>query len=210
MKRIEEGLGLVERGTLIAVQQGGRFLDLRQRAAEGLAGLGVSYVALGSLVPFFTRNHDLRFVGEVIAGARRVLGPSIPLHLYGAGDPLELPFYIALGCDVFDSSSFVHYAENGSYMTPYGALPADRPVPSEWACSCRWCGEHGPMGVRSQTGLLCRHNLWVLLAAVRSAGENRQAGALEEYLAAVLETHESWFPDSMLPRSWAVLAEAGP
>ncbi|MCK4373847.1 MAG: tRNA-guanine transglycosylase, partial [Candidatus Brocadiae bacterium] len=59
MRRIEEGLSITRRATLIGVQQGGRFMELRRRAAEGLAQLGISYAALGSLVPFFTRNHHL-------------------------------------------------------------------------------------------------------------------------------------------------------
>jgi 7-cyano-7-deazaguanine tRNA-ribosyltransferase len=208
-KRIEEGLRLVDRGTLIAVQQGGRFLELRRRAAEELAGMDADYVALGSLVPFFTRNHDLRFAGQVIADARQAVGPGLPLHLYGAGDPVELPFYIALGCDVFDSSSFVHYAEKASYMTPYGALPAERPVPAEWACPCPWCGEHGA-SVRTRTDLLCRHNLWVLLDVVRQAREHLHQGRMGRYLDEVVELHSAWFADSMLAESWQALEEWRP
>jgi len=118
LKRIKEGLTLTDRTILIGVQQGGRFLDLRERALRELMELKVRYIALGSLVPFFTTNHDIEFVGQVIKQAREIVPTDIPLHLYGAGDPVELPFYIAMGCDVFDSSSFVHYARDGWYTDP--------------------------------------------------------------------------------------------
>ena len=67
--------------------------------------LDPKYVAIGSLVPFFNVNHDLSFVGAVLRDARQVMGPDIPMHVYGAGDPCELPFMVALGANVFDSSS---------------------------------------------------------------------------------------------------------
>lgn len=203
MRRIEEGLGLVSRATLIGVQQGGRFLELRARAAEWLAQVGVSYAALGSLVPFFTRNHDLRFVGRVISRARQALGDGVPVHLYGAGDPLEIPFYVALGCDVFDSSSFVHYAAKGFYMTPYGALAAGEPTGERgYACPCPFCEREGAAAVHASTALLCRHNLWTILDTVRRVRAALQQGTLTGYVDDVARVHGQWFPDSMLGPSW--------
>jgi len=202
MKRVREGLRICTKATLIGVQQGGRFLELRRRAAAGLAGMGVRYVALGSLVPFFNRRHHLGFVGRVIAEARNIIPAGIPIHLYGAGDPLELPFYVALGCDVFDSSAFLHYAERGAYMTPYGALPAgEEPAAHVFSCPCPYCNEHGPR-VRSHPGLLCRHNLWTVLDVVRRAGELLRRGVLLEHLDEVARVHQEWFPDSLLGPSW--------
>jgi 7-cyano-7-deazaguanine tRNA-ribosyltransferase len=203
MRRIEEGLALAHRATLMGVQQGGRFLELRRRAADWLAGAGISYAALGSLVPFFTRNHDLRFARRVIETARAALPDGLPLHLYGAGDPLEIPFYVAMGCTVFDSSSYVHYAENGSYMTPYGALPAGQ-APGErgWNCPCPFCRREGDAVVRADTSLLCRHNLWTILETVRTVRAAMERGALPAYLDEVARVHGEWFPDSLLGQSW--------
>jgi len=204
---MEQGLALVKRATLAGVQQGGRFLELRRRAAEELVKLGVRYVALGSLVPFFTRNHDMGFAGQVIAQARAVVPMHTPIHLYGAGDPVELPFYGALGCDVFDSSSFLHYAEKGSYMTPYGAVPSGEPVDApDFACPCPFCREHGARA-RGDAGLLCRHNLWTVLATMQKVRRLKREGKLAEYLEEVLSVHKRWFPASLLPASWARLKE---
>ena len=188
-------------------QQGGRFLEVRRQAAEWLAGAGVSYAALGSLVPFFTRNHDLRFVRRVIMDARRILPEDVPMHLYGAGDPLEIPFYAGAGCSVFDSSSFVHYAENGSYMTPFGALPPGTTAAERgWACPCPLCEARGEPAVRANTSLLCRHNLWTILEAVRTVRQALEGDRLGEHLGHLARVHQQWFPDSMLQRS---LCEGG-
>jgi len=208
LRRIEEGLRIARRATLIGVQQGGRFAELRRRAAEELVAMGVRYVALGSLVPFFTRNHSLAFVGRIIAQARGVVPGRIPIHLYGAGDPLELPFYVALGCDVFDSSSFLHYAEKGAYMTPYGALPQERPAPEPgYSCPCPYCLQHGAR-VRRDVGLLCRHNLWTVLATVARLRDLLGEGTLMDYLDDVVRVHQQWFPDSLLGASWGGAEEA--
>ncbi len=203
LARVEEGLSLVRRSTLIGVQQGGRFLALRQRAAERLAELGCTYVALGSLVPFFTRNHHLGFAGQVISQARSILSESVLIHLYGAGDPLELPFYVALGCDVFDSSSFLHYAEKGAYMTPYGALRAqDRPSAGQaYDCPCPYCRGQGAHAMRD-AALLCRHNLWTVLATVERTRRLLKEDALIGYLDEVVRVHQEWFPESLLGPSW--------
>ena len=210
MKRIEEGLGIVRRGTLAGVQQGGRFAELRRRSARELGALGVDYVALGSLVPFFNRRHHLGFVGRVIRDARAALPEGMPLHLYGAGDPLELPFYVALGCTVFDSSSYVHYAERGSYMTPYGSIAADAPGAwPDYECECPYCERHGVSAVRGNTGLLCRHNLRTLLDVVGDVRARLADGTLPGYLDEVVSRHEARFPESVLPESWAALTEGG-
>ncbi|MHC4480333.1 MAG: tRNA-guanine transglycosylase [Planctomycetota bacterium] len=210
MQRIEEGLRLVQDATLIGVQQGGRFLALRRRAAEELAEMGVAYVALGSLVPFFTRNHSLTFAGRVIADARAAIPPEVPIHLYGAGDPLELPFYVALGCDVFDSSAYVHYAEKGAYMTPYGALgPEVSRQEVAFECPCPYCSGNGAR-VRSDVGLLCRHNLWTVLHTVERVRAALRDGHLMDYLGEVVRTHRQWFPRSMLAESWGGAAPQEP
>jgi len=201
MERVAEGLDIVERGTLAGAQQGGRFLELRRKAVEGLAGLGVRYVALGSLVPFFTRNHDLEFAARVIADARAALPAQVPVHLYGAGDPVELPFYAALGCDVFDSSAFIHYAEQGAYMTPYGALEGGRECGPEFECGCPYCRSAGS-NVRHDKQALVRHNLWTVLETMERVRRLREEGSLAAWLQDVLAVHRRWFPGSALATSW--------
>jgi len=74
---------------------------------------------------FLIRKHNIFFIGNLITQTRKKIPQNTFIHLYGAGDPVELPFYFAFGVDTVDSSSFVHYALNGWYMTPYGAVRKD-------------------------------------------------------------------------------------
>ncbi|MDI6798184.1 MAG: tRNA-guanine transglycosylase, partial [Desulfatibacillaceae bacterium] len=206
IKRIEQVLPLCGESTLIGVGQGGRFMDLRGQAMEMLAELGVSYAALGALVPFFNRNHDLNFVGQVIKQARAILPQSVPIHLYGGGDPLELPFYMALGCDIFDSSSFVHYAIGGWYMTPYGALKREEMDLKNppYCCPCPQCTQ-GIEKVYQDTVSLARHNLWVIVHTVQKASGLLKEGLLDGHLMHIAARHMELFPSSRLAGSWQAL-----
>ncbi len=208
LKRIEKGLAIVDRSILIGVQQGGRFLDLRGDALEKLVELGVKYIALGSLVPMFNKNHNIEFIGKVIKQARTIIPSTIPIHLYGAGDPLELPFYFALGCDIFDSSSFIHYAQGGWYMTPYGALDVQRMDSGDtpYICECPYCNRFGKELWKDEK-ILALHNLWMILHVLQGMEQRLTNGELSHYLQHVVETHQQWFPQSQLAGSWSVLCE---
>jgi 7-cyano-7-deazaguanine tRNA-ribosyltransferase len=200
-KRTEKAMAVVSRGVLAGVQQGGRFFDLRHDSVSFLRDLGVRYLALGSLVPFFNRNHNLTFVAKVATDARAVIGADVPVHVYGAGDPCELPFLVASGVSIFDSASYGHYAEGGWYMTPYGAL-ADLSVlrAGEFRCDCPVCA-HAPTQMPDRDGLFV-HNLWTILATLDEINRRLDAGTLDAYLDEVLAIHGSWFPGSALGSSW--------
>lgn len=209
LKRVKEGLNIVDHAVLAGVQQGGKFLELRGRALEALVELGVRYIALGSLVPFFTKGHHVEFIGKVLKQAREIVPDHIPLHLYGAGDPLEIPFYVALGCDIFDSSSFIHYARDGWYMTPYGALSVKdrKPEDMPYTCECPYCAERG-VELWHDEVRLSHHNLWTIMHVFDDVTQRRTAGTLPDYLHHVLEIHQQWFPESLLAHSWEALQNA--
>lgn len=206
VKRIEEGLGIVNRAVLAGVQQGGRFLDLREQAIRALVTLDVKYIALGSLVPMFTKNHNVEFVGKVIRQARQIAPAHVPIHLYGAGDPVELPLYAALGCDIFDSSSFIHYAKQGWYMTPYGAIEIQRRHFWElpYLCPCHYCTQ-GEEALRQDETLLARHNLSMILRVVEEIRQHLAANTLSDYVRYILDVHQQHFPQSKLAQSWEAL-----
>lgn len=209
-KRIREALAIAERGVVAGVQQGGRFLDLRRKSLEGLMKMDIEYLAIGSLVPFFNKNHDLLFAGEVIREARAMAGPALPMHIYGAGDPLELPFFVALGATIFDSASYAHYANAGAYMTPYGAIAEAGPLlAGEYACGCAVCKrEVNTAAIFAGKERLARHNLWTICHTVAHLRRLLETGeGLERYLAGVLERHAAWFPKSALMDSWQRLQE---
>jgi len=205
--RIREAKNLVSKSILAGVQQGGRFLDLRRRNVEALVEIGTQYLALGSLVPFFNRNKDIAFVGEVIRQAREITGAETPIHVYGAGDPVEIPFLVFMGADIFDSSSYGHYAVGGWYMTPYGALTGpERLLAGEYACECRVCAQaESPQDIFDQPESLAGHNLWTIIKTVQNVRRELAAGTLDSYLQRVLEKHMAWFPQSKLKEAWDTL-----
>ena len=209
-KRIQEALSIAERGIVAGVQQGGRFIDLRRASTEALMEMNVKYVAIGSLVPFFNKKHDLLFAGQVIREARAMIGPGIPMHIYGAGDPVELPFFVAMGATIFDSASYGRYAEVGAYMTPYGALYDLGPLQaSEFRCLCPTCAEAGPQRVIENQELLGRHNLWTIVHTTTELRKLVRQGsdAFAARLTQILEIHSAWFPESKLAASWDALHE---
>ena len=205
-KRVVEALSIAERSVVAGVQQGGRFMDLRKRSVEELARAGIEYLAIGSLVPFFNKNHEMRFVSSVLKGARKTIGGGVPIHVYGAGDPCELPFLYKLGADIFDSSSYAHFAKGGWYMTPYGALRDAGPlVAGEYRCECPSCTEAAEVQeVFADEELLTRHNLWTICTTVEALRSLENERALDEMLVRILEVHKVWFPASELPNTWSL------
>jgi 7-cyano-7-deazaguanine tRNA-ribosyltransferase len=205
--RIKEAMNLLECATLAGVQQGGKFHDLRNKSTEELMQLNVRYLALGSLVPFFNRNHNLEFVGKVIQDARRICPENIPIHVYGAGDPVELPFMVALGADIFDSSSYAHYARQGWYMTPYGATQDKGKIKSgEYKCTCQYCKKFEDTSqILDDTIQLTCHNLWTILQTIKDIRMAMNNNSLDKLLDHILSHHEYWFPDSALNKSWKSL-----
>jgi 7-cyano-7-deazaguanine tRNA-ribosyltransferase len=205
LKRIKQGMLLMQKSILIGVQQGGRFLELRKKSLQDLVSLGAKYIALGGLVPFFNKNHSIEFIGKVILDASQIVPQEIPLHLYGGGDPLELPFYIALGCHVFDSSSFIHYAQDGWYMTPYGALQGEKRLQEvQYSCDCKYCTQNQKTLWQDEQ-ILAAHNLKTILQTIERARQLQARNALKEYLEEIVYTHQKWFPGSRLAGSWSNL-----
>lgn len=207
-KRVRDGLKIVQRSILAGIQQGGRFMELRQRSVRELVEMGVQYLGIGSLVPFFNRNHDLTFVGDVIRDARHAAGDKLPMHVYGAGDPLELPFMAQLGADIFDSSSYGHFANDGYYMTPYGALKEPGPViAGEFSCPCPICAAADVNEIFGDVEKLTAHNLWTICDTVLRIRATLSGGGLESMLEDILERHTAWFPNSALGSSWRAIHE---
>ena len=210
-KRVAESLRHVKRGIAAGVQQGGRFRDLRHDTVRRLLDMGIEYLAIGSLVPFFNVNHDLAFPAAVLSDAHRAVGDRMPIHVYGAGDPCEIPFMIACGATIFDSASYGHYAAGGWYMTPYGALTEPGPIlAGEFKCACPECQATPIPEVFGDKEKLARHNLWTICSTVdRMKTLVQSQTELHGYLENVLSVHQRWFPTSRLEPSWRAHQDSG-
>jgi 7-cyano-7-deazaguanine tRNA-ribosyltransferase len=204
-ERIVEAKRLTENSVLAGVQQGGRYLDLRKKSLDELLEIGIEYLAIGSLVPFFNKRHDLAFVIKVMNDVTASFGQTrIPVHIYGAGDPVELPFLFFLGARIFDSSSYGHYANQGWYMTRYGAITKDdQHHMEEYGCPCPVCSANANRAnVFNDVGDMARHNLHVISETMGIIADRHAKGTLADYLQDVLNVHGRWFPDSLLVPTW--------
>jgi 7-cyano-7-deazaguanine tRNA-ribosyltransferase len=99
--------------------QGGEHFDFVFKSTKSLVKIGFKMLALGSPVEFM-ESYAYRLLAQMIVAAKKEMKHSIPLHLFGAGHPLTIPFAIALGCDTFDSASYMLYAKGLRYITDDG------------------------------------------------------------------------------------------
>jgi len=160
--------------------QGGLFSDLVARSARSLAAEGFQFLALGSPVQVM-ENYMFADLVKMVMASRRSMPYSLPLHLFGAGHPLTMALAVSLGCDTFDSASYVIFARTGRYMSRSGVmtLKAMKYLP----CSCEVCARTSVKGLleldhQERTRLLSMHNLWVLREELEACKEAIVEGRL--------------------------------
>ena len=90
--------------------QGGEHFDLVKRSTRNLLEYGFEMLALGSPVEFM-ESYEYVLLANMIITAKKQMPDSVPLHLFGAGHPMTIPLAVALGCDTFDSASYMLYAK---------------------------------------------------------------------------------------------------
>lgn len=178
---------------LAATVQGSVYPELRTRCAELYRDAGADIFPIGGVVPLMERQRygDL---AEVIVAAKRGLDPSKPVHLFGAGHPMVFPLAAWLGCDLFDSSAYAKYADDGRMIFPEGTkVLAD--MEETW-CTCASCGEHGVRGLKAlpeaeRKRALALHNLHVTFAELARVREAVREGSLGELVEERCRTHPS-------------------
>lgn len=170
--------------------QGAEHSDLVAHSAAELDSMGFQMMALGSPVELM-EAYEFATLARMIETAKKVI-PAKPVHLFGAGHPLTIPLAVALGCDTFDSASYMLYAKDGRYMTPNGTqrlddlsyLPCQCPV-----CSGHTLGELRGLELAQRTIEVARHNLHVLKAEVDSVKQSILDGRLWEYVMQKARAH---------------------
>jgi len=170
--------------------QGAEHLDLVKRSAELLDEMGYEMMALGSPVQLL-ESYEFAVLANMI-GTLKSTVMSKPIHLFGAGHPLTIPLAVALGCDTFDSASYIMYARDNRYMHPNGTSRLDNLT--YLACQCPVCIK---MTVREFIDLeqdekiveLAKHNLYVLRSEVLSVKQAIMEGRLWEYVAQKARAH---------------------
>jgi 7-cyano-7-deazaguanine tRNA-ribosyltransferase len=171
--------------------QGGRYLDLVRRSARASAKLDFGYYALGSPVEVMEEYDFALLVGMIIA-SKEELPRNKPFHLFGAGHPLILPLAVALGCDTFDSASYMLYAKHDRYLSSSGT---SRLAELEYlSCPCKTCSalkvkELKSLPKEERTKALAMHNLYALRRVIQETKQAVWEGRLWEYVKANSTNH---------------------
>ena len=153
--------------------QGGEHLDLIQFSARALNEMGFNFFALGSPVELMER-YEFSILAQMIVTAKRTI-PTKPMHLFGAGHPLTIPLAVALGCDTFDSASYILYAKDNRYMHQNGTFRIEEM--SYFPCQCSICTtftvhELSQLDPHRRTIEIAKHNLNVLRAEISTVKQS--------------------------------------
>jgi len=196
LRRAREALQLIdpEKRVWVLPVQGGPFRDLvAESASEARSLSGYRLYALGSPTVLLER-YDYRTLLEMIYTARINLPITRPLHLFGAGHPMIIPFAVALGVDMFDSASYILYARDDRYMTTYRTYRLGEL--EYFPCSCPVCTKYTPkelseMPKAERVRLLALHNLYVLRQTINEVKTAIREGRLWELLEERSRAHPS-------------------
>ncbi|MCX8198952.1 MAG: tRNA guanosine(15) transglycosylase TgtA [Sulfolobales archaeon] len=131
---------------------------------------------------------------EIVALTRLYMPPNKPLHVFGVGHPMIIPFLVALGADLFDSASYILYARDGRYMTSNGTKRIDEL--SYLPCACSTCSKYSPRELlelpKDQfVKELALHNLHKISEELRRVKQAIVEGRLWEYIEEKKNSHPS-------------------
>lgn len=171
--------------------QGGEHFDLVKRSTRNLVNYGYKMLALGSPVEFM-ESYEYKLLAQMIISAKKEIPYSIPLHLFGAGHPLTISFAVALGCDTFDSASYMLYAKKGRYITEDGTRYLENI--KVFPCNCEICTKYSPkeliqLDENEKINELALHNLYAIKEEVDKVKQAIYEGRLWEYVMKKCRAH---------------------
>lgn len=175
--------------------QGSEYSDLVKKSTRALVGYGFPMLALGSPVEFM-ESYEYRLLARMIITAKREMPDSVPLHLFGAGHPLTIPLAVALGCDTFDSASYMLYAKHGRYITEDRTVHLDEV--GYFSCPCEVCAKFKPKEILAlprddKINKIALHNLYSIKAEVDRVKQAIHEGRLWEYVMKKARAHPKLF-----------------
>ena len=195
----------------VAPVQGAEHSELVEYSARELDRMGFQLMALGSPVELM-ESYEFATLARMIVSAKRVI-PAKPIHLFGAGHPLTIPLAIALGCDTFDSASYMLYAKDNRYMTQNGTvrlddlayLPCQCPI-----CSSYTAGELRNMEMDNRIIEIAKHNLYILKAEVHTVKQAIMEGRLWECVMQKARAHPKLMEAAQLFKDVEILENGTP
>jgi queuine tRNA-ribosyltransferase len=194
-----------ERQAVFGIVQGGVHEELRREAAQRVSEAAVDGLAIGG-----TLGRDKEQMGEVLALTAPLLPEAAPKHLLGIGEIDDLLGGIALGLDLFDCAVPTRLARHGVALAPQperrfrldlrkGGWVGDR-EPIVAGCPCPACSRHDRDYLSylsraeelTAVRLIVLHNLTYMQELTARARAAIEAGAFDDYRAAVLAGVAPW------------------
>ena len=175
--------------------QGSEHPDLVKKSTNELVKMGYQMLALGSPVEFM-ESYEYKLLAEMIIAAKKNIPTSIPLHLFGAGHPLTIPLAVALGCDTFDSASYMLYAKHDRVITDDGTRRLDEL--EYFPFDCEVSSKYKPkelleMKKEDRTDQIALFNLYAIKAEVDRVKQAIREGRLWEYTIKKARAHPKLF-----------------
>ncbi|MGC8582867.1 MAG: tRNA guanosine(15) transglycosylase TgtA [Thermoproteus sp.] len=195
---------------LVGPIQGGIYGDLLARSARRMSALPFDIYAVGSPT---TLLEEYRFdeILDIVLRVKLNIRREAPLHLFGAGHPLILPFAVAAGVDLFDSASYVLYARDDRIMLRDRTVRLDEVRVDYLPCSTKLCDkpvkEIREMPKMERTELIAEHNLAMLREEILEIKQRIYEGTLWEYLEEKARAHRSLYNALRIMRKYLKLVE---
>ncbi|MCK4365049.1 MAG: tRNA guanosine(15) transglycosylase TgtA [Thermoplasmatales archaeon] len=169
LKRAKQSVKLKGDMNLACTVQGSIYSDLREKCAKELSKIDADFYPIGGVVPLMENQRYTDLV-RCILSSKKGLDPSKPVHLFGAGHPLTFPLAVALGCDFFDSSAYVKYANDSRMLFYWGTEKLENLT--ELPCSCPVCSKYTAselkkLGKKEKILEIAKHNLYVSFAEIK-------------------------------------------
>ncbi len=126
---------------LYGIVQGGRFTDLRQESARGIAEMDFDGFGIGGSFSKEDLGDSLRVVNEILPEEK-------PRHLLGIGEPEDFFPGIEQGCDTFDCVVPTRLGRNGTLYTRGGKIHIKNAEyredlgPIDPECGCEACAQY--------------------------------------------------------------------
>ena len=171
---------------IVGPVQGGDKLDILSYSAVKMGELNFDIYAIGSPTTLL-EEYDFSTIMRMIAVVKEKLPPGKPVHLFGAGHPLILPFAVAMGIDLFDSASYVLYARDDRIILRDRTVRLSEVKVDRIPCNCPVCRRYSvkelmSMNKAERERLLAIHNLYVLWEEIQEIKARIREGTLWEYL----------------------------
>ena len=213
LKNAQESLNVIGNTDAIWVApvQGAEHSDLVEHSARELDKMGFQLMALGSPVEMM-EAYEFAKLAHMIVSVKKIVTAK-PIHLFGAGHPLTIPLAIALGCDTFDSASYMLYAKDRRYMTPNGTVRLDELA--YLSCQCPICSSHTLQELRKMdmdklTVDIAKHNLYILKAEVDAVKQAIMDGRLWEYVMQKARAHPKLMEAAQIFKDVEMLQDGTP